>query len=175
MAKNLNIQTAKGAINTILNLEYIDQCKALGINDSEWNDLTGPKPWSGKQRPIIKRLVDNLLFGMLDAMGLPRFAVPAEFVASVGLAFIYPTNYWAFSSWMGNFHRADELGNFDGSHNGPTDGLEKVTASQIFALILQLNSDESIELLFRRFQDKTELTLGYPMEEQQNEKKTAQK
>ena len=56
MAKNLNIQTAKGAINTILNLDYIDQCKALGINESEWNDLTGPKPWSGKQRPVIKRL-----------------------------------------------------------------------------------------------------------------------
>lgn len=160
MPKQLHLATAKGAIQMVLNMDYIDQCRAMGITEKEWDDLVGSKPWKGQQRPIIKRLLDNLLYGMCDSMGIVRFALPAEFAAGVIVSFVNPCNYFAACSWLGNFHRADELGDYDGSSQGPTQGLEKVSASQLFALVCSLRTNEEIGTIAQRFCDKTELTIG---------------
>lgn len=172
MTRNLHIATAKGAIQIVNDLSYINQIKAIGINSQEWDRLTGSKPWAAKERPVIERLIKHLIFGMLDMMGVGRFEVPAELVAAIGVSYISPCNYWAFAGWTGSHARAEELGNYDGSRIGPIEGLEKVTQSQLFALICELKSDEHSQLLIRRFSDKTELAMKEPMEAETNEKKT---
>lgn len=169
MAKKLHLATAKGAFQIVLNSDYIEQCRALGITEKEWADLVGSRPWKGTQRPIIKRLLDNLLYGMVDSMGLARFLLPAEFAAAVIVSFVSPCNYFAACSWLGNFHRADELGDFDGSFNGATQGLEKVTASQLFALVCELRTNDDIKLLARRFSDKCETLIAITTGEEDDE------
>lgn len=159
MTRKLHIATAKGAIQIVNDLSYINQVKAIGINPQEWDRLTGSKPWAACERPVIERLIKHLIFGMLDMMGVSRFMVPAELVAAIAVSYVKPCNYWTFAAWCGSHARAEDLGNYDGSRIGSIEGLEKVTSSQLFALICELKSDEHVEQLIRRFSDKTELAL----------------
>lgn len=169
MKQPLNIQTALGCANILLNEQLVDAAKSLGCTETEWKLLTGSRPWFGSDRAVIKRLLDNLLHGMLHTMGLPPLDLPAEYAASCICLFVNPCNYFSACSWMGNFHRADELGNFDGSHVGPTDGLERVSARQLFALVCTLHSEEHIHVIAKRFADKFSVQLGL-ITEMTNEK-----
>lgn len=156
----LNHATAMGAMRILLNEELVDASRSLGCTEQEWELLTGNRIWTGRDRPTIKRLLDNLLQGMLHTMGLPPIDLPAEYVASCVCLFIHPANFFPACSWLGNFHRSDELGNFDGSQMNPTDGLERVSASQIFALVCTLYSNEHVHIIARRFADKFGVQLG---------------
>lgn len=175
MNHTLNLKTAMGAMRIVLNEQLVDAARSLGCTEKEWEMLTGPKPWIGLDRPVIKRLLDNLLNGMLHTMGLPPVDLPAEYAAAVITLFIHPCNFFAAASWMGNFHRADELGNFDGSQSGFTDGLERVSARQIFALCCTLYSEDHVHIIARRFSDKFGVQLGILREEMGNETKSPKK
>jgi len=169
--RELHLETAKGGLYLVQSMDYMNQIKAIGINDQEWKQLTGGAPWKGKERPVIERLIKHLIFGMLDLQGLPRFEVPAELIAGIGITFIRANNWWAFASWVGGFADATQLGNYDGSRVGSIEGLEKCTPSQIFALMLELNSNEHIDQLTRRFREKTGMAIESTLEQPEDETK----
>lgn len=166
--KALHLATAIGSMQILLDESVVNTAKKLGCTPKEWELLVQPKSWSGTDRVVIKQLLDNLLTGMLSAMGLPAFEIPAEMAATAIAIYVSPCNSYAASSWVGNYHRADELGNFDGSFLA-TQGLEKVTASQLFSLTLQIRSGQDLPLLAKRFREKTGIQLGC-LEVLENEK-----
>lgn len=171
MAMKLKLNTAKGAMSVVLRQEFMDQARSMGMTEKEYNMVIGSKSWEGKERHIVKRCLENILYACVDSMGLARFALPAEFAAACIASFVYPTNYFAACSWLGNFHRADELGNFDGSVMTATDGLEKCSAQQLFALVLEIVSEDECALMARRFMEKTECLTGFPLEQGDNNEK----
>lgn len=175
MTRGLHLQTAQGALNVVNSLNFQEMIQSLGIHEPEWKLLTGPHLWLGKTRPVIERLAKQLIFSSLDIMGVPRFAVPAEWVAAVGVSFIKECNYFLYASWMGEYARAEDLGNYDGSREAKIEGLEKCTSAQIFALMLELRSDSECHLLNRRFNDKTAIAMPNPLEEQPDEEETNKK
>lgn len=170
IAKGLHLSTAFGAMRIVNSLNFQDMIASLGIHEPEWKLLTSKTPWMAKHRPIVEKLCKSLIFSSLDLMGVPRFTVPAEFVASVGVSFISECNYLHFSQWCGSYAKAEELGNYDGSRTGPIEGLEKVSAPQLFALMCELRSDERCNTICRRFNDKTSEYLTDPMETNNEEK-----
>ena len=133
--KQLSMASAKGAMITLLGSEVGDITKALGCTDSDWKVVTGMKPWKGAQRPQVKRLLEALIYGTIDVLGLPRFRVPAELVAATVALYVKPVNYMAACEWIGNQKSAEDLANFTGREEDLS-GLEKVTPDRIYSLVL---------------------------------------
>lgn len=160
MGNKLQLHTAMAACQITFNDDFIKTCKSLGITEKEWEILTGPKVWKGVQRPLVKKLLDNLIYGVIDTLGIGRFQVPAEYVSAIVVTFCSVPNWFPACSWLGNYHRAEEIGNFDGAVTQPTDGLEKCTPQQLFALCLEIAAGDEFKTLARRFADKSEIALG---------------
>lgn len=154
MDNGFMLSSAIGAMKCILNKQSVDIAKGMGCTNSQWEKLTGPNVWDGADRRVCKRLIDQLVYGVIDQLGLPRFSMPCEFIASVGVAFCHPVNWRLFAAWTSaESYRTHELGGFDG-RNEPDEGYEAVKPSQMFPLMLTLASNDECQYLMRRFKDK---------------------
>lgn len=74
----------------------IKMCQHGGYLDLESDDyefLTQPNLWIATDRARARRAVEAAVYGSLDFLGLPRFAVPAEFIAGAIAYFVHPSNY----------------------------------------------------------------------------------
>ena len=82
--------------------------EVLGITAEDQELFTGKSPWLGTDRARVMRVLDSYVFGTLDVAGLPRFEVPAEFLACVILIFVDPINYFPCCSWATGFIKSEE-------------------------------------------------------------------
>lgn len=155
----------------ILTSQSVVECAtAVGCTEKDWKLLTGDKPWLGVDRARVKRLLDALLYGIVDTLGIPRFDLPAEYAATVIAMGVNPTNYFAACNWVGNFSSSEDIADYHGRLEGVT-GLDKVTPSRLFALILEIVSSEEADAMVSAFKHKMKLDLGYSavMEKKPNE------
>lgn len=159
MNHKLNMAAAKGAMKIVLTKTHVDAARSLGCTEKEWSLLTGQAPWKGNDRSVVKRLLDNIIYGMMDTMNLPRFKVPAEYIGAVITAFVARCNYFAACNWLENTYKAEDLGNYDGSMT--TGEMEKVSDSRLFALICAIESDEEVDSIAKEFSRKTQIQIGY--------------
>lgn len=167
----LSYTTAVGALKVIANQQNVEVARDLGCTDEDWELLVNPMPWDGRARRTVKRLLEQIFFGTLEVLALPRIDIPAEYAAACIALFVAPVNYFPACSWIGNFHRADELGNFDGSHNNPIDGLERVSARQLFSLVCQINSGRELKSIANQFKYKTGYSIGALSQEGETDEK----
>lgn len=153
MKKALSYQAAIGAMNILCGQEAASSAAALNCTEDEWKMLTGSKNWVPMERPVIMRLLDSLLYGTLDACGVDRFPVPAEYVAAVLSVFCAPTNIMIGSKWLGTQVAAEDLANYTGADKS-VEGMERVTPHQIFAMCVQIKSGNEIDRLVKNFNQK---------------------
>lgn len=158
--RSLNYTTAIGSLKILSDQAHVDCARSLGCTEEDWELLTQRIPWEGKNRRVVKNLIEQLLYGSLQSMALPQIDVPAEYAAACIAFFVSPVNYFPACSWIANFHRADELGNFDNSQSQPINGLERVTSRQLFALVCQIISGKEIHSIAKTFKYKTGMTIG---------------
>jgi hypothetical protein len=159
MAKYLSLQTARGAMQILLKGSVVESAQTMGCTESDWKLLTGKKVWIGTDRVRVKRLIDALLYATVDTIGLPRFNLPAEYVATVITVFVHPSNYFSACCWTGNFSTSEDLADYHGRLEG-VQSLEKVSASRLFALVCQLASGEDVFELINAFKKKTQIEVG---------------
>jgi len=157
--KQLSMQMVTGAGSVLLNSSTVDIINSIGITGEEWELINGSRPWIGVDRSHVTRILDSLLFGMIDTIGLPRFELPAEYVATLVALFVHPVNYFSACSWLGSFQRGDDLANYTGKLE-PIEGFEKCKAQTIFALVCQIRSTGSLKPMAQKFQQKTEFKLA---------------
>lgn len=174
MSNPLNLQTAIGSMQIVMEDSVIKICKSLGATPEEWELLTGTKPWKAEERHIVKRLLDNLVHGMMDAIGLPHIDIHAEYCAAVIYSFIGNSNTFYGCNLLANCHSADQLGNIDGSIN-TLEGCEKITAQQLFALVCQMKSNSTCDAIARRFKDKTDIQMSQTLLNGVNDEKKQSK
>jgi len=83
-------------------MRYAAACAALkvlgggahvAIDKDEIDFIMGDRLWLGQDRARVRRGVEAFAFGALDLLALPRFPLPAEFVAAVIAAVISPSNW----------------------------------------------------------------------------------
>lgn len=110
-----------------------DAFEALGIIPEDFELVCQSDPWIGAERTRITNVINSLVHGTVDVMGLPRIEVPVEFIASVLCVFIHPANLAVACRWMETSYSAEDI-----SAGGV---LEPVTAQRLFALCCQLASD----------------------------------
>lgn len=156
----LSLATCIGSMKILLDSGVMDCVTAIGCTESDWRTLVGPKPWVGVDRSRVSRVLEGLLFGMVDIMGLPRFDLPAEFAAAVVALFVHPVNYFPACVWVGEFEMGDALSGFS-SQERPATGFERAHPRQVFALVITVSNGADIEHLARSFASKSDTALGY--------------
>lgn len=155
----LSVQMVKGCASVVLNSSTASIIDSIGVTEAEWELVVGDRSWIGQDRARVTRILDSLLYGLVDTMGLPRFELPAEYVATVISLFVSPCNYFSACSWMGSYVPGGILSD-SRSSDIPVEGLERVRPSQIFALVCDIRSGSFLTPMAHTFEKKVNLKLA---------------
>ncbi len=153
---HIQLKVVKGAMHALADGAAMGSLQNLGVPPQDLRLVTGAISWNASQRTLVVRTLETLMFGTMDILGLPRFSVPAEYVAAAIAMFVHPTNILVASVWMESGRQsADALGN-------PTSASinrEEVDSQQIFAICLQLQGDIEVAQCQQQFESRTKITL----------------
>ena len=94
----VSFQVMEGCLQ-IVKHHGIDSLEAFGISESDYKLVTGPKPWLAVDRRRVERVLDTLLHGTVDIIGMDRFEIPVEYIAAVYATFVSPSNLMVACSW----------------------------------------------------------------------------
>ena len=118
---------------------------AYGLTDTEWDLATGKNAWVGGDRQIVRRALEALTYGSIDVVGLPRFDIPAEYVAAVIAHFVAPINMLVACNFMsGVMPTTDTL------HTRAEP--ENISASHLLSLVSLAKSADLVKFQ-RRFEE----------------------
>lgn len=131
-------ETVIGVLKMIESHGLIDSLSSFGISDSDWKLTTRRAPWIATDRGRVSRTLDSLIHGTIDLVGLPRFLVPAEYIAAVLVCFVSPGNLMLAAAWRDGAPTAERLA---GEEN--TFGAEPVRAARLFSLCCELFSSDN--------------------------------
>lgn len=134
--KDLRYMTSMAAI------KMVDSGGFLDLTEDDFAFLTGKNCWIGTERSRARRCIEASVYGSLDYLGLPRFAVPAEFVAGAIAYFVHPVNTQFAAHVMEGCEWSESI----------TNGIEApLKASEIFAHTLRVRSgwEQDIECKFQ--------------------------
>ena len=92
--------------------------------------------WLRVDRPAMTQVLEGVVFGVQEAIGVARFPVSAEYAAAVIAVFVKPCNFVAAAAWY-----ADRPFNAALADGEDGIGAEIVTAHQMFALLLEISGD----------------------------------
>lgn len=92
--------------------------------------------WMRGERTRAERSLAQVLYGALDVMGLPRFDLPAEFVAASIAKFVHPVNWQAAADFLSG-------GQF-GAQLARNMNETPVTTRQLFTLVVWCANNPTI-------------------------------
>ena len=147
---NISYATAVGAMSLLSDGVATGALDPLGVTKAEWRRVTGTATWTGKERPVVDKVLRSIAFGTMDILGVPRFRCPAEYTAAVIAMYVAPANLMLACSWLGNLEQqtADSMSRGE-------DEFEVVTARQLFSLVLQLHPSTDAHDARERFEKRT--------------------
>ena len=154
---SLTYTTAIGAMKLIERGSTTGDLAALGVSDADWALTTGENPWCAADRHRVRATLDALTYGSMDLAGVPRFPVPAEYLAAILTVFVHSSNRMVASRWAERTETASELA----SHAGLD--AERCTAEQIYSLCIQLASAEQAQLARKAFEAATNRAIDWSM------------
>jgi hypothetical protein len=166
MQKQLSMTATKGAMAVLANGDIMDAVHAIGCSEADWKLVTGKKLWLGVDRPRVKRVLDALIFGTIDMLGLPRMEISSEFAASVVAFFVSDVNIFTACHWIGNYSTNDDLANYHGVLDGVT-SLEQTTPTRLFALVLEIKGGDELSVVVRKFRNKHKIEVGADAKQKQ--------
>lgn len=91
--------------------------------------------WLMPERSRARRIVESIAFGAVETCGLPRFPLPAEFVATVIAVFVNPSNWMVACSFMSGAEWAENIVN---------NVEEPLDAKILFSMVLLIDAGEDV-------------------------------
>lgn len=132
----LSLQTAVGSMRLIARGAPGMAIDKLGVTEDDLALTTGDVPWTTSDRNRVRKTLDSFIYGVIEDLGLPRFELPAEYIAAVISTFVAPVNYFPACSWITARMSNEELST--GIKGTTPQGFERVTPEQLFAIVVQL-------------------------------------
>lgn len=129
------LQKVKSAFD-VLARGSAEHLAGMGITEADWNLFTGAAPWTAADRNRVRNTCDAVTHGALDFLGLPRFEVPAEYIAAVITMFVGPVNWQVAARWFETGRTTEDLASL------PDTGAAPMSAQQLFSLCLEANDDD---------------------------------
>lgn len=149
----LTLSIAKGAMGILSNGGGRQILEDLGILPDELELVKQDISWTGNNRVSVTRTIDSLMYGTMDCLGLPRFEVPAEYIAAAIVQFCHPINYMVACRWMEGGSRTQDLANAGGPNaETPGERVERIGSAQLFSLVLQLHNDGQAQTARAQFE-----------------------
>lgn len=129
---NLNYEVAVSCMMMLANMGRQGVLEGLGVSRADFDRFVGGLPWMSSDRNRMSNMLHAFAFASLDAQGLPRFTLPAEYLAAVICIFVHPVNMLSACVVAPRTYPAEEQGR----------GVQetKVTPEILFALVVQLCS-----------------------------------
>lgn len=131
MKHNVSYKIARGAMRLLAEGTGSADFGAFNLTDEDYALFTGENSWLRPDRPKICQIMDAILWGTMDIIGVPRFPVSAEYLAAAIAVFVSPTNIMPATEWLSQkpvnaaiLEDADQL------------GVEACTPGQLFGLVL---------------------------------------
>lgn len=128
----LSLSIAKAGMQILRDTPSISLVQ-LDISEEMYNKVKSDIPWTGEDKNRVKRTIDALITGSLDAIGTSQFEVSAEYVAAAIGMFVHPGNIMKACAWMEGGMPNSQLA----VPSGTTPAVS-ATADQLFALVLGL-------------------------------------
>lgn len=144
MMQQLRIEVALGAMSILRDNSLSGDFSAFGISEKEYQLMSGPTPWLGSDRNTVKRVLDCMIWGIMDTIGVPRFEPPMEYVASVLSSFVSGNNLMVACRWIEGGPLAEDI---VGDLAAPT----HVDAQKLFSfIILMRGQDKAVREQFEK-------------------------
>lgn len=127
----------------VASIKLVEESGLLDLSEKDFEFLTISKPWVAVERSRARMVVESCVYGTLDYLGMPRFGVPAEFIAASIAHYVHPVNMMFACSA------------FDGAEwsENVINGIERpVRAQEIFAMVLRIHGGDS-QFVENRFKD----------------------
>lgn len=120
------------------------------LTDDDLLFLTRPELWVRTERRNAERCIQAVAYGALDVCGLPRFNLPAEFIAAAIALYVHPVNQQLACAFMEGVSYADEM-------SGQSE--RRLKAHDLFAFVVEINGGEmeKVEHMRQALQQKLEL------------------
>lgn len=101
----------------------------LDMTPEQFDFLTSDRPWINTERSEARRCLEAAIYGSVDFLSLPRFAVPAEFIAGTIAVFVHPSNFMTAVAFMDQCEWSENVIN----------GIERpVKANELMAHLVQI-------------------------------------
>lgn len=149
MSTQLRIEVALGAMSILRDNSLNGDFSAFGISEKEYQLMSGPRPWVSTDRNTVKRVLDCMIWGIMDVIGVPRFQPPMEYVAAVVSTFVSGNNLMVACRWIeGGVMAEDVIGEhaIEATH---------VDAQKLFSFIILLRGQD------KAVRDQFEKRVGY--------------
>jgi len=148
----MNLRIALGSMRLLASMGHKGMLDGLGVSKGDFLRLVGDDPWTASERTRMGNLLHVMANCSIDAQGLPRFALPAEYLAAVITMFCKGVNVMAACNFAPPAIAAADAGRGNG-------GAKSCTPSQLFALVLDLYSDPGSSQARAMFEKNTKLEL----------------
>ena len=86
---NIRYQAALSCVTIAAEQGYVD------LDADEIDFIQTQRLWLATDRSRARRILETFVYGALDLQGLPRFPVPAEYLAACIALNVHPSNYMA--------------------------------------------------------------------------------
>lgn len=143
----IQLKTAVGCMEMIASYGRDGLLAEIGVTESDYNKLSGPKPWMAGDRVRVANTLNALMCCSVDGMMLPRFQLSAEYIAAAICVFVHPTNIKAACRIMENTPTASALGR-------QADEQEIVYAKELGGLCDQLYRMEDCSYARHQFEKR---------------------
>lgn len=153
----MQIEVAIGCMRILANLGKGGYLDSVGVSRGDFERLISDHPWLGAERNRMTNVLMSMINGSIDAMGLPRFQLPAEYLAAGVAVFVHPINCMSACVCISSAPDAEKLGRK--SENGNVSKAGHVYPDQIFALVVQLFANEARTSARMLFEKQTGLAL----------------
>ena len=105
----------------------------MPISDDDKDFLLGTVLWGRNGRTRARRLLEDCIYASLDEIGLPRFDIPAEFVAASIWTYVSSVNWMVACDAMSGCSWSDDL------LAGSAEGVEPQI---LYALLLAIDAGD---------------------------------
>lgn len=152
----MQFTVARGAMKFICDQYKMNNIETFGVSVEDFRKLSGHAFWIATDRTRMKATLEALLSASMDVVGIPRFQMPAEYIAAGIALFVAPNNVHSACRFMERVPTAEHLGR-------AVDSSDKATADQLFALVVQLISDPQHSSAVALFERNTGLRINESM------------
>ena len=150
----MQLKVAMGAMRFIANMFKEGSVESLGITQEDFKQLSSEVPWLSSDRNRMSYVLGSLLSSTMDAISVPRFEMPAEYVAAGIAVFVAPMNVHAACRFMERSGTAQEL-------SRGVESIEPVGARQLYALVVQLVTDPESSYAKVLFEKRTGIAIAH--------------